>query len=81
MTADRLREAHTKTPFRPFVLHMSDGRSLRVRHPELLAIAPSGRTAVVIEADDSHHIVDVLMITDIEFKADRADGKGRKKAS
>jgi hypothetical protein len=75
MTSERLRELHRARPFRRFVIHLSDGRQLPVDHPELLAIAPSGRTAAVILKDDSSHWIDVLLVTDLEIKA----GNGRAK--
>jgi hypothetical protein len=67
MTIERLREAHSARPFSPFVLHLADGRDLTVAHPESLAIAPSGRTVVVVQPDDSTQFVDLLLVTVLEL--------------
>lgn len=80
MTSDRLKQIHANRPFQPFVVHLADGRKLPVRHPELLAIAPSGRTCVVITSDDSTHILDVLTITGLEVsKTNSANGHPRRR--
>jgi hypothetical protein len=65
LTIEKLREVHKAQPFRPFELHMADGRSLRVDHPEFLATSPSGRTAVVYLPDDRLEIVDLLLVSSI----------------
>ncbi len=67
MTVDRLREFRKATPYRPFVLHLADGRSLRVDHPELIAMSPNGRTAAVFGPKDSLEVVDLLLVTSIEL--------------
>ena len=69
MTIEKLRELHRAQPFRPFIMHLADGRSVIVHHPELLAASPTGRTVVVIEPDDSTHMIDLLLVTDLEVKA------------
>src|SRR5262245_10035992 len=43
MTLDQIRAAHFARPFRPFFLHLADGRTLHVPHPEFLAYSPAGR--------------------------------------
>ena len=70
MTIERLRELYSSQPFRPFVMHLADGRQLLVAHPEFLSFSPSGRTVVVHQPDDSLNIVDLLLVTDIEIRAD-----------
>lgn len=81
MVSERLRAVHQAQPFLPFTLHMSDGRSLKVTHPELLAVAPTGRYAVLILPDESTHFIDILLITDIELKVPKGrNDKWRRKA-
>jgi len=70
MTGEKLRELHRAEPFRLFRLHLADGRSIEVRHPELMAISASGRIAVVFVPDaqsNANHHIDTLMITDVEL--------------
>jgi hypothetical protein len=68
MTGEKLRRIQKARPFRPFVLHLADGREVRVRHPELLMLDPTGRIAVVFYPDGDLHIVDIPLVTEILFK-------------
>ena len=67
-------------PFHPFVLHLADGRNLRVEHPEFLSISPAGRTIVVHTPDDSMQIVDLLLVVSLEpvNGSVRRRGRGRR---
>ncbi|MEX2120182.1 MAG: hypothetical protein WD847_11360 [Pirellulales bacterium] len=77
MTIEQVRTAYGAEPFRPFVLHLADGRKLAVQHREFMATAPSGRTIVVYQPDDSFNVVDLLLVADLEFKAS-ADGRRKR---
>lgn len=80
MTIEQLRATYEATPFRPFVLHLADGREVPVHSREFISPAPSGRTIVIWQPNDSMNIIDLLLVTDLEFKA-AANGtrKGRKR--
>ena len=65
MTIEKLRTLHEARPFRPFTIHLADGRSVRVEHPEFLARSPSGRTIYVEEPGDLGHHIDLLLLTDL----------------
>jgi len=67
MTVERFRDALRAQPFRPFTLHLADGREIPVRHPEWALASPSGRTTVVMQPDNSFNIIDLLLVTDLEF--------------
>ena len=49
MTIEQMRDAYTAQPFRPFTIHLADGREIPVDHPEFIMAAPSGRTIVVYQ--------------------------------
>jgi hypothetical protein len=68
MTIEQVRSAYNAQPFRPFVMHLADDRQVVVRHPELMAFAPSGRTVTVYQPDDSSNTIDLLLVTDLDFK-------------
>jgi hypothetical protein len=68
MTIEELRNVYNAQPFKPFVMHLADGRKIPVRHREFIAAAPSGRTVTVYQANDVSNIVDLLLVTDIEFE-------------
>jgi hypothetical protein len=69
MTIEHLRAVFQALPFRPFSLHLADGRQVPVQHPEFVFSLPSGRTIIVAQPDDAMNIIDVQLVTDIEFKA------------
>lgn len=80
MTSDRLKQVHSDRPFLPFIVRLADGRRLPVRHPEMLAMSPTGRTVVLITPDDAVHHLDVLMITDLEIrKRGESNGHARRR--
>jgi hypothetical protein len=80
MTIDQIRRLYEAQPFRPFTLHLADGRQLSVVHREFMASSPSGRTVIVYQPDDSFNVVDLLLVTDLEVKSENASRpNGRKK--
>jgi hypothetical protein len=66
MTIDQIRAVHLAHPFRPFVLHLADGRAMQVRHPEFLAYSHTGRTVIVATPGDVFERVDALLIVSVE---------------
>ncbi|HEY0457075.1 MAG TPA: hypothetical protein VGE41_11920 [Verrucomicrobiae bacterium] len=65
---EEIRQALHAEPFRPFWIYLADGGRLRVRHQDFVAIEPAGRELIVYQSDNSHQIVDVLMITRLQVK-------------
>jgi hypothetical protein len=77
MKLQGLRSVMHAAPFQPFTIHVADGRSLPVPHPDFIAIMGSGRSVVVtspVEKESSFSIVDVPLITQLEVHGLRADG-------
>ena len=70
MTREHIREVYDTQPFRSFFIRMADGREIEVRHREFMAIGPGGRTVVVFEPNDRMHILDVMLMTELEVKRD-----------
>lgn len=69
MTVEQLRNVHHALPFRPFTIHMGDGRAFFVRHPDFISHSPSGRTLVVHQDDESFSVLDLLLVTELEVHA------------
>lgn len=66
-------------PFVPFALRLADGRSLPVRHPEVLAYAPGQRTIHYLHPDGRAERADVMLIVLIdEISGGKKHGRGRK---
>ena len=80
MTLEKLREFCLAEPFRPFVLHLADGRNIPVSHREFIAAAPSGRTLAVYQPDDTFNLIDLLLVTDIEIKPIGNGARKRRKS-
>jgi hypothetical protein len=78
MTIERLKELYESQPFRPFVIHLADGRAVPVHHRDFIMAVPSGRTIIVAQPDDTVNIIDLLLVTDVELKAGR-NGAGKKR--
>jgi hypothetical protein len=81
VNVEQIKAASKAEPFRPFVLHLADGRELPVQHRAFLYLFPSGRTVLVGQPDESFNLIDSLLVTDLEFKSASApNGKGRRKS-
>lgn len=78
MTVDQLRRLHQSRPFQPFEIHLADGRSFAVDHPEVLAISPPGRTIGVGVEDGTIEIVDLLLVTSLKPPANGSRSRRRR---
>jgi hypothetical protein len=78
MTIEQIRKMHRAQPFHPFEIHLADGRSLPVPHPEFLAIAPPGRTVGVASDDGTIEIVDLLLVTSLRPHANGGSRRRRR---
>ncbi len=76
MTLDQLRNLLKTSPFRPFVIHLADGREFRVHHPDFLSISPTGRTIIVYPQPDSDafSILDKLLVTELAVEPASSTG-------
>ncbi len=63
-------------PFKPFVLHLASGERIPVHSPEFMLPPPVGRTFVIYQPDGTMNIVDLLLVTHLEFKP---GGNGKRK--
>jgi hypothetical protein len=78
MTVERFQQVMSATPFRPFTIHLADGKSVPVVSPEFVSPSPSGRTIVVWQPDDRMNILDLLLV--IKLEVEPANGhRARKK--
>jgi hypothetical protein len=82
MTLDKVRKLCRAYPFRPFLIHLTEGRKIPVLHPEFMAHAPRGRTPAVCQPNDDFDIIDLQLVTDLEIKGNgRRTGKARRRKS
>ena len=62
MNVTIIRDLHQARPFVPFTFGLADGRKLRVKQMDHLAIASSGRFAVLTHDDDTLTIIDLNLV-------------------
>ena len=72
MDLNTIREAVRKQPFEPFTLHLADGRTERINHPEFVAIGT--RIVVVVREDNSFANIEPLLIVSLEMHAPKTKG-------
>ena len=72
MTVQQLRTMHQARPFKPFDIHLADGRAIAVEHPELLALTPGGRTIAVAVEADAVEVIDLLLVTSLKPRSNGA---------
>jgi len=46
---------------------MADQRQFEVPHPDFASVSPVGRTAVVYHPDGAASIIDLLLMTELDF--------------
>ncbi len=73
MTIEQLRNVHQARPFRPFTIHLADGRSFYIPHNDFLSHSPKGRTLIVYGKRDSFDILDLLLVSGIEVHDSNAE--------
>jgi hypothetical protein len=80
VTLEQLRKACDAQPFVAFVLHLADGRGIRVGSREFVGGAP-GRTVAVHRPDGRMNVIDLLLVTDLEFESGTAGPRGTREPS
>jgi hypothetical protein len=75
MTVDQLKNVIEAQPFRPFTIHMGDGRSFLVKHRDFISRSPSGRTLIVYGDGDNFSILDLLLVTELEVHSPTKPGE------
>lgn len=66
MHRDKLRELIRSQPFRPFTIHLPEGRSVQVVHHDFAIMSPDDRTIVAFGPDNSFNMIDVMLVANIE---------------
>lgn len=76
MTFEEIKKLYYAAPFRPFDIALTSDRSVRVDHPEFMALSPDEDVVVVFESD-GHLTIDVPLI--IGLKEHRNGVRARKR--
>ncbi len=69
MPIEQIRRALAARPFKPFTMHMDDGREFSVIHPKLLALIPGMERTVILgfPAEEAVEIIDLLHVTSLSI--------------
>lgn len=78
MTTDAIKSHLNAAPFHRFDLHLQDGRSLSVKHPDFVAFSPSHREIFLWTAEWTYEFVDLNAITSLEVFRRPSAGSPRK---
>jgi hypothetical protein len=76
MTAELLRAMREANPFRPFTIHLADGRSYTVPHRGFVSQSPGGRTIIIYRWDEAFSVVDLYLVTELTVQAPTDAGDG-----
>jgi len=79
MTTEQFTAVIRAMPFRPFRIHLADGRNLTVEHPDFIMRSPSGRSAILYKPDDTFEVIDLLLVAMLEV-LNGQPRNGRKKS-
>lgn len=66
MRIDELKRAKDERPFRPFLIHMADGREITVRHPD--AVAWDNPRIAICATPGGWEVIDVALITSLAMR-------------
>lgn len=79
---EQLRATQKAQPFVPFTLHLADGRSYRIDHPDFISSHPQGRTIIVFKPGENgdFEILDLLLVIGIEVHKSHEVRRRRKGA-
>lgn len=69
MTAEQIKKAQEQAPFHPYLLHLSDRRSIKIHHPDYLWIIPGGRNIAIADDHGAVEIVDLIHVTSLHIGA------------
>ncbi len=67
MKIEEVRNLLHAQPFRPFLIHVTDGGRIPVKHEDFVALAPTGREMLVYQPDGTWQVVDVLLVTRLQI--------------
>jgi hypothetical protein len=67
MTAEQIKKAREKAPFKAFTIFLSDQRRFEIRHPDFIWVMPGGRTIGIADESGAAEIVDLVHVTSVKL--------------
>ena len=80
---EELRALWKASPFMPFDLHLSDGRNVKVPHPDFFSMSPQGGMIVAYDQGGKCHIINTSVLVSVTHAASldepSSQGSGERK--
>lgn len=67
MTAEQIRKAREKAPFKPFTIYLSDQSHFEIPHQDFVWVVPGGRTVGIADQHGAVELVDLIHITSLKL--------------
>jgi hypothetical protein len=67
VTAEQVRQAKEKAPFKAFTIFLSDQRRFEIPHPDFVWVMPGGRTLGIAHPNGAAEIVDLVYVTSLKL--------------
>jgi hypothetical protein len=67
VTAEQVRQAKGKAPFKPFSIYLSDQRRFEIPQPDFVWVMPGGRTLGIAHPNGAAEIVDLVHVTSLKL--------------
>ncbi|HEY3244560.1 MAG TPA: hypothetical protein VGM03_14540 [Phycisphaerae bacterium] len=81
MIINQLRQVQSARPFKAYTLQLADGTTVHVPHPECVAFYPENpRSIIVAMPDESHKIIDLLLVAAIHVDGTRPKRRPRSRS-
>jgi hypothetical protein len=75
MTTEELRGTLHKAPFEPFTMHLADGHSIHVPHPDFVALRGLSAAIVTSPKSNAYAVVELTLVTRLEIPASQQRDK------
>ena len=69
MIAEEIRSLLQAQPFRPFTVHLTDGREVRIHHHDYAWLLPSGLQLIFESPEGKVHIINLTQISELTYEA------------
>ena len=69
MLTDEMRSLMRAQPFRPFVVHLSDGTTVNIHHHDYAWLLPSGGELHVEDTQGKVHLINTSQISKLSYDA------------
>jgi len=66
MRQEQVRELLRRQPFRPFLIHLPEGRAVEVWHHDFALLSPDGRVLIVFDRDSIATYIDLMLVASIQ---------------